>query len=358
MRLLIQPDDGIEPLVHAINSAKSSVEIAIFRFDRLEIERALAQAVKRGVFVHALIAYTNKGGEKRLRELEMRLLTAGVTVARTANDLTRYHDKYIIIDRRELFVLAFNFTRLDMEASRSFGLVTRDPKLVHEAVRLFEADTKRQPYKPELDHFVVSPANARKQLATFLEKAKRELLIYDPEIADGPMIRILADRAKAGVDIKIIGKLESKKLKVPVRRLSQIRLHSRVIVRDGADAFIGSQSLRETELDSRREVGVIFRDRKIVKMMRETFQKDWKASQKPAERPAPKPPAPSPKEVAKKVAKAVIKELPPVGPVVEVVVQNLGARNGDLPLNGDRVQETVEEAVTEAVREAVEDAVK
>ena len=49
--------------VKAIEKAKKSVEIVIFRFDRIEIERALEDAVKRGVFVHALIAYTNRGGK-------------------------------------------------------------------------------------------------------------------------------------------------------------------------------------------------------------------------------------------------------------------------------------------------------
>jgi hypothetical protein len=37
------------------------------RFDLLEIEDALAAAVERGVVVQALIAHTNRGGEKRLR---------------------------------------------------------------------------------------------------------------------------------------------------------------------------------------------------------------------------------------------------------------------------------------------------
>jgi cardiolipin synthase len=89
VRSLVQPGDGIMPLVKGINSAKKSVEILIFRFDRTEIERALANAVSRGVVVHALIAFTNRGGEKNLRALEMRLLAAGVTVARTADDLVR-----------------------------------------------------------------------------------------------------------------------------------------------------------------------------------------------------------------------------------------------------------------------------
>src|ERR1700759_3169155 len=105
VRCFVQPGDGIQPLVKAINAAKKSVEIVVFRFDRWEIEKALASAVSRGVHVHALIAYTNRGGERGLRELELRVLGAGVTVARTADDLLRYHGKLMIVDRRELFVL-------------------------------------------------------------------------------------------------------------------------------------------------------------------------------------------------------------------------------------------------------------
>ena len=248
MKLLIQPGDGVAPLVEAINGAKSRVEIAIFRFDRGEIEKALASAAARGVFVHALIAYTNRGGERNLRKLEMRLLEAGITVARTADDLIRYHDKYLIIDRRELFLLSFNFTYLDIDHSRSFGLVTTNPKLVAEAVKLFEADTKRQPYVPGLPAFVVSPLNARKQLAAFLKVAKKELLIYDPEIADPAMLRLMDARAQAGVNIKVIGRVSRGGSGLDVRKLAPMRLHTRTIIRDGSQAFIGSQSLREVEL--------------------------------------------------------------------------------------------------------------
>src|SRR5690242_7305896 len=123
----------------------------IFRFDQREIERALANAVSRGVAVHALIAHTNRAGEEGLRRLEMRLLAAGVTVARTADDLVRYHNKLMIIDRRELYLLGFNYTHLDVERSRSFGIVTRAREVVREAVNLFECDTKRSPYDAGLD---------------------------------------------------------------------------------------------------------------------------------------------------------------------------------------------------------------
>ena len=41
----------------------------------------------------------------------------------------RYHNKMMIVDRRLLFVMSFNFTHMDIDHSRAFGIVTRKPKL-------------------------------------------------------------------------------------------------------------------------------------------------------------------------------------------------------------------------------------
>src|SRR5271165_1736112 len=357
LKLLIQPEDGVLPLVDAINKAKSRVEIAIFRFDRSEIEIPLESAINRGVFVHALIAYTNRGGEKELRELEMRLLQAGVTVARTSDDLVRYHGKYVIIDRRELHVLAFNFTRLDIDHSRSFGLITRNAKLVQEAARLFEADVTRQPYTCASSALVVSPVNARKQLAALIQSAKKELLIYDPEVSDPSMVRLLEKRANAGVVVKIIGRLSKRGAKLQQHKLSKPRLHARCIIRDGVAAFVGSQSLREVELGSRREVGLIFRDSKLVARLAKTFQNDWEAAEQTAQRTAAQESAPATR-VAKKVAKAVTRDLPPIAPVLQLVVKEIVGPLAGVDLDAAVVEDSVKDAVKEAVRDAVLDAVE
>ncbi len=114
MKVIIEPADGVGPLLTAIKNAKKSVEIAVFRFDRKDIETALEAAAAKGVRVTALIAFANRGGEQNLRKLELRFLNAGIIVARSSNDLVRYHDKYIVIDRRVLYMLSFNFTHLDI----------------------------------------------------------------------------------------------------------------------------------------------------------------------------------------------------------------------------------------------------
>ncbi len=277
MKLLIQPEDGVAPLVAAIKKAKKSIDIVVFRFDRAEIEAGLKDAAERGVSVSALIAYANHGGEKSLRKLEMRLLEAGVTVSRTSDDLSRYHDKLLIIDRRVLYVLSFNFTHLDIDHSRGFAIVTRKRNLVQEALRLLKADTDRKPYKARLDTFVVSPVNARKQLLALIHRARKELLIYDPKIADSEILRALTDRSKKGVDVRVIGSVGRKSPHLTVRPLGGFRLHTRTIVCDRREVFVGSQSLRKAELDSRREVGVIVRDSKVVSGVVNTFEADWAA---------------------------------------------------------------------------------
>ena len=349
MKLIIQPGDGVDRLVKGIRKAKKTVEIMIFRFDRDEIERALIDAVERGLFVHALIAFTNRGGEDKLRKLEMHFLASGVTVARTAGDLVRYHGKMMIVDRKELYLLGFNFTHLDIDRSRSFGIVTRNPKLVAEAARLFEADTKRQEYTPSHHNFIVSPANARKELAQFIKGAKKELLIYDPKISDKPMLRLLEERRRAGVEIRALGCVNGGKFSS--YELKRMRLHTRTIIRDRAQAFIGSQSLRQLELDARREIGVIFRDASIVKDVCRVFEEDWMASAPEKEESKREQP---PKKALKKVARKVIKRLP-LTPVAKKMAKAI-SKKAKVDLNNKQIHETVKELVEDVVKEAAEHA--
>ena len=261
MKLMTQPDEGITPLLAAIKRAKRRLVIVIFRFDLDEFEDAIGAAVKRGVEVIALIAHTNKGGEQSLRKLEQRMLKKGVTVCRTDDDMVRYHGKLLIVDRRTAYVLGFNFTSQDLE-SRSFGVVVKSSRVIKDLLRLFDSDANRTSYTPRVRDLVISPENARSRLYSFIRKARVSLDIYDPKVADDEMLALLEKKwAKAGF--------------AAVQPLRGMRLHVRAIVRDGRRAFIGSQSLRKLELDERREVGIIIRERKVVRKVEKVFNGDW-----------------------------------------------------------------------------------
>jgi phosphatidylserine/phosphatidylglycerophosphate/cardiolipin synthase-like enzyme len=276
MKLIVQPRDGWSEFLSAIRQAKKEIDLVIFRFDRPEIAKALDAAIKRGVVVRTLIAHTNRGGEKNLRKLEQRFLETGAIVARTGDEFVRYHGKLMVVDRSVLWLMCFNLTALDVGRSRSFAVVTRQRSDVQQALKLFDADATRQPFEPSpQSQLVVSPENARAVLSDYIRKARKQLLIYDPKVSDGAIIKLLKDHVKSGLDVRIIGKVSKGANDVLHEKYPGKRLHARVIIRDHHDAFLGSQSLRKLELDKRREVGILVKDQSVIAELAKTFEEDW-----------------------------------------------------------------------------------
>jgi cardiolipin synthase A/B len=356
VKLVIQPNDGADPLISAIRKSRKSIEVAIFRFDHRAIEAELQAAAARGVKVTVLIASVNRGGVESLRKLEWRCLAAGLTVGRTNDDLVRYHDKFIIIDGKTLYLLSFNFTHLDIERSRGFGIVTRNARWLQDAAALFEADRWRTKFTPRCRSFVVSPCNARKELGEFLRRAREQLLIYDPKISDREMLGILRSRARAGVEIRVIGRVAAGS-ELEARKLAPMRLHTRTIIRDHRQAFIGSQSLRASELDRRRELGLIVRDARTVRKLADTFELDWKRSddrsKKSGEENEELRPADS--EEPKDTAEVLMEELDPLTSTLKKTVKRVVLGAGEEALEEKEVKATVRKVVKKAVKEAIQE---
>ena len=92
MKLLIQPDAGITPILMAIKKARRQVDLVIFRCDLIELEKALEAAVARGVHVRARLLIQSGRREA--------VAKVGACVARIRShrfedrdDLVRYHGK-------------------------------------------------------------------------------------------------------------------------------------------------------------------------------------------------------------------------------------------------------------------------
>ena len=359
LKLLVQPHDGIAPLLSAIKGARKSIDILIFRMDWKELEAALTAASGRGIAIRALIANTNRNGEPKLRTLETRFLAAGITVGRTASDLVRYHGKMMIVDRQTLFLLSFNFVHIDIEHSRGFGIVTKSVKVVQEAVKLFEADLNRQTYSAGLNALVVSPANARKQLSAFIKQARKQLCIYDPKISDKQIIHLLEDHVKKGLEVRIIGSIVSRNAKLMVTPLTSMRLHTRTIIRDGSQAFVGSQSLRQPELDARREIGIVVRDSKVVSTLLATFERDWEATGFVEARKAEeKGPARAPRGKKAKATRALVKAMPPLRATLKKAIKQAVTKAGKEAVANGELKSTVTDAVKKATKEAVREMVQ
>jgi cardiolipin synthase A/B len=196
-------------------------------------------------------------------------------------------------------------------------------------------------------------------LRSFLERAKKQLLIYDPQISDREMIGVLKAQAKAGVEIRVIGKIKSH-TGVSVCKLTKMRLHTRTIIRDGRQAFIGSQSLRGVELDSRREVGLIIREPKAVKKLLATFESDWATNSGAVGQPtkAEGRPMAANEEEAKRAVAVLVHELRPLANTVKKAVKKVVAHAGEEVVHDKILKSTVKKVVKKAVKQAVKEAVQ
>jgi hypothetical protein len=118
--------------------------------------------------------------------------------------LARYHDKLLIIDRRLLFVLSFNFTHLDIDHSRGFGVVTKKGKLVQEALNYSKRTTIEHPTRPALTPSWSSRSTPASNSSRSSTRPRKSCSSTIPRL---PTRRCCAlrERAKQGVDVRVIG---------------------------------------------------------------------------------------------------------------------------------------------------------
>ena len=279
--LIVQPGDSFFPLVDAIDKARHTIKMTIFRMDDPIVRDALSHAVARNVEVKALIAPTSKGWSKRNKKLTHELSSLGIEI-RTPKPLNekieRYHYKMMTIDNRQSLILTFNPTQKNMHYARDFGLFVRDDEITTELNRLFDADWRGEPFQPSDSPLVISPSGSREKLLELLASAERSIRIMDAKLREKEMIDLLMAKAAAGCAVKIISQnpgLTTTGASLQVKKLSRYKLHAKCILVDSERFFIGSQNLRKSSLERRREVGIMVQDLGMGQKIARVFDEDW-----------------------------------------------------------------------------------
>jgi phosphatidylserine/phosphatidylglycerophosphate/cardiolipin synthase-like enzyme len=281
LSLIIQPGDSFFPIVDAIDSATSSIKMTIFRMNDPIVRDAMSYAVARGVKVQALVAPSAKGWNKRNKKLVEDLSRLGVEVKTpraVKEKIKRFHYKILMVDDTRSLILTFNPTQENLHYARDFGLLINDQEITTELNRLFDADWSGTNFKASDLPLVISPHNSRKKLTDLLETAERSIRILDAKVEDHQITALLLRKASAGCSVRMIGEHSFYNAVVPgfkVKQLARYRLHAKCIAIDGSRFFVGSQNLRESSLDERREVGVIVEDTALTRRIERVFDEDW-----------------------------------------------------------------------------------
>ncbi|MDR3571981.1 MAG: phospholipase D-like domain-containing protein [Candidatus Pacebacteria bacterium] len=289
--LVIEPQDGTQSIVRMVQSASSSVDIVMYEFEDIQLEQLLAQRAKAGIAVRVILdnGYFGAGSSANQSAFDY-FQTNGVQVHWSSASFALTHEKSLVIDGTQAFVMTFNLTPKYYKGDRDFGVIDTDQNDVTAMEQTFNADWSGQRIPSQNgDHLVWSP-NSRDQLLSLIQNATSSLEVYNEEMQDPQIITALEGAAKRGVNVEI-DMTYSKQWRQAFDDLSQsgahirtykasapLYIHAKVIIADAAEAFVGSENFSSSSLDQNRELGLMIADPEIVSRLTEVFQGDWQGA--------------------------------------------------------------------------------
>ncbi len=295
--LIVLPEATAKPLLDAIASARATLRIKMFVFSDPGLLDAVVAAKKRGVDVRVMLNPARRSGESENEESRRRLVEAGVAVldSNPAFDLT--HEKSMVVDDAEAWVMSLNWETRNVTETRDYAVVTRHAKEAGEVVECFDADWHRKDFKPRDGSALIwCNANGRERFAHFIDRAKHTLWLQNERYQDAVIIERVVRAAERGVKVHIVARpphtLKKEKLiegvgglrimsdvGCRVHKLKHIRLHGKMMLADGASAIVGSVNLAPGSFDARRELAIEVDDAHIVGPLEKVAKHDWEHSE-------------------------------------------------------------------------------
>jgi phosphatidylserine/phosphatidylglycerophosphate/cardiolipin synthase-like enzyme len=288
--LILQPDDGRDPILAEIEAAKRTITLEIYLLSDQIIIAALEAASQRGIEVRVLLEEHPFGGAGGQPETFQRLQNAGLDI-RWSNPAFRFsHIKTFVFDDEIAIIMNQNLTRSSFTGNRELDVITTYPPDVAEAAAIFEADWNRT-QAPAPKTLVASPVNSRSEMLGLINGVTASLDLYAEVVRDPEMLQAVIAAAQRGVRVRLVmsgdpgddneaGRQTLAAGGVEVRLApSRLYIHAKMILADGERLFIGSQNMTATSLDQNRELGIILDDPAIVRRAVRVFAQDFAASE-------------------------------------------------------------------------------
>lgn len=337
----IQPDDGVSAVTDFINSAKQSIDIAVYQIDPTygPLIDALTQAKARGVRVRILLSgtiYPPGSTNDNPQDVET-LRSEGFEAELSRPEFSFSHWKVIIIDAGtpdgKALICDFNleagYFGIDPAYpnegdTRGMAVIDTDPLDVDMIARTFDADWP--PYKPwpanDRPNLVWSPSdstcdstscasayplepvgNSRAVMLSLIGHAKVSLDVYAQALAEpSQLLQPLIDAANRGVKVRIVGndggintdamaKLKEAGAEIVINPTDPggdgkvMYIHTKTLVADAgtpeAIAYVGSiNPFLDESLNTERELGVLLTDATSIERIVLTFDTDFESGQR------------------------------------------------------------------------------
>jgi cardiolipin synthase len=311
--LTVLPDDGRGLYFSAIDGAKREILIEICVLEDPEILQHIQAALQRGVQLRAIVdrGKYDAPGSLEPGNLAQYLTSAGGQLHLSNPVFPRSFPKIILVDSRLLIFGSACLDETTFAQYRDFATASTNPKILRQLLRLFENDwtysaavaEEPPPFNPTpriaAGALAISPVNSAERLVRLYQRAKRTLDVYTELLGNanlegelvaaadrGVRVRLIAPQivndgttdiqqlqfdsltalSKAGVDVHVSGPDESAQMPY---------MHARAAVVDNKIAYLGSISLSPDSTTFNREMGLISRQRGLVRKLEAQFESDF-----------------------------------------------------------------------------------
>jgi phosphatidylserine/phosphatidylglycerophosphate/cardiolipin synthase-like enzyme len=203
--ILVQPDDGVGPVVQLMGTARQSIAVKQFTFTHPALMEAALAARRAGVAVRVMLNPHRSSGDRANDAVFEQLKAGGVEVAWSNPRFAVTHEKSMVIDDRMALIATFNFCEKYFSQTRDYGLVIEDHAVVAEILACFQADWSREPFHPHAESALLwSNNNSRRLMSTYIDSAQERLDIQHPKFVDATILDRLVQARSRGVHVRVL----------------------------------------------------------------------------------------------------------------------------------------------------------
>lgn len=284
--LFEEPDSGRAPILAALQGAQKEILVEVYLLTDKSVIGALEGAAARGVAVKVMLEPHPLGSTKYNEATAQQLQQAHIAFSWTDPAFALTHEKAIVIDDSEVFILSQNLTTSAFEKNREYDVLDTNTTDVNAVRNMFIADWERQSFTPTDSHLLVSPNTSRGMLTELIQSATQSISIEMEDINDSSIVQLLSQKAKT-LPVELIVPTASQESGnrasvdalassgVSVKALSSPYIHAKLLLIDGKVAYVGSINFSTQSMDENRELGIVLTDPNEIQKLQTTFTTDW-----------------------------------------------------------------------------------
>jgi cardiolipin synthase A/B len=283
----VTPEAGEAPYLAALQGAQHSIDLQVYLMGYGGILDQLKAKAAAGVSVRVILDSAKIDTNQKYFDL---LTAAGAQVKWSDDRFVYQHSKFFIVDNEVAVISTGNFSKTySIELERNHVATDRDAADLKDLRAMFDADWAGvgATFTLPCTRLLVAPINARERILALIDSAQTTLEIESMQFGDAAVRAAVKARVLAGVSVRALIADPSwisantyaaqylADLGVPAKWIPH--LHTKVMVVDGARAYLGSENLSSNSLDNNREVGLIVTDPSSIAPIATTFESDWLA---------------------------------------------------------------------------------